>query len=783
MSASRWRGRAWVLLAALTAPALAAQPGQPAPWVVGSDGKSGAALPPTRSGTLPPRVPVEVVRVDFGWDGVMPSDRWAPVVVWLWSGSGAFSGEITLRYKQDSTQRTRITLPVSTTPGQVVPFEFAACIPPDAANSGGAIAELFVVDFNSSWDREIKFVPVPSAGDEMWGPQIDDRSVRALVVGEVSASGALSTGVMGPAALQAQGGYPTASRPSEIKVWDRLHVVRRSPQALPVSWLSYEGVDVVVASADELSEADPRARAALIEWVRWGGRLVLMVDGAGAWWREFVPVEQDVVIASERGPTRAPAHLFSRAETAQALEATTSPVSARVLEVTEVGRAEGWECFWRPEGVESPGRGMVARGPVGMGMVTLVGADPARLPATVSLAGSRYLWRELVGGQAMGILPADLLASADENQWGWWGSGSSGQDRAAALAIRTALDLVTVEPPVTDGTFVGIAGAMLVLSALVGPFDGIYLRRRGHAKRTWLTALGWTLAATVLAYAVPSIIRTGRTSVGRCEVIDVLQPGPASGGARWRSGVSGVFSGRPMTTRIEPSDGVWWRGVSALESYRGNSRAFGPLEMSPTFGTLRGMGARGFSQGQWTYRTLMDQHPAEPHAGPRCVVSRSSGGWRTEVVGLPEGVQVGLGTLSTTEGHWAMSFAPGTDEAGHEAWSATTHGEPSSVRPDIWARVEGEALDVVTNPWMVTDASPADQAMGTVMQMPGSRARAQAAGARVESGGWAELLISVRGLPDASGLQAGPGVDSRTLTLMRVLIPLGGGQASGESEP
>ncbi|MCE7974534.1 MAG: hypothetical protein DYG92_09490 [Leptolyngbya sp. PLA1] len=769
MTVSRWRGLGWVLLAALAGPASAVQEGKSPPWVAGPDGQTTASLPPVRSGTLPPRVPVEVVRVDFGWDGVMPSDRWAPVVVWLWSGSGAFSGEITLRYKQDSTQRARITIPVSTTPGEVVPFELAACIPPDAAGSGNAIAELFVVDRGSSWEQEIKFVPVPSTAGEMWAPQIDDRSVRALVVGEVSAAGALSTGVMGPGALQATGAYPTASRPGATTVWDRLHVVRRAPQALPVSWLAYEGVDVIIASADELAEADPRVRAAIIEWVRWGGRLVLMVDGAGAWWREFVPTDQDVVLAADRGPARAPAHLFSRAETAQALEATTSPVSARLLEVTGVGRAEGWESFWEPEGAESGRHGLVARGPVGMGMVTLVGVDPARLPATVSLAGSRYLWRELLGGRSTGILPPELLESFEENQWGWWGYGSSGQDRAAALAIRTALDLVTVEPPVTDGTFVGIAAAMIILAGLVGPFDGIYLRRRGFARRTWLTALGWTLAATGLAYAVPSIIRTGRGSVGRCEVVDVLQAGPAAGGSQWRTGVSGVFSGRPMITRIEPRDGVWWRGISALESYRGNSRAFGPLELSPTFGTLRGMSARGFSQGQWTYRTLMDLRPAEPEAGPRCALSKFPDGWRADVWGLPEGTQVGMGMLSTSEGHWAMCFGPGTDEDGREAWSATTSGEPSSATPDLWA---GPALEAAANPWMVTEATPADQAMGTVLRMPGSRARAQAVTARVTSGGWGVLQISVRGLPDGSGLQPGTEVDRKTLTLMRVLIPL-----------
>lgn len=756
-----------MLLAALAGPVSAMQ--QSPPWLTGPDGQSNAALPPTRSGTLPPRVPVEVVRVDFGWDGVMPSDRWAPVVVWLWSGSGAFSGEITLRYKQDSTQRARITIPVSTTPGEVVPFEIAACIPADAGG-GGTLAELFVVDANSSWDQEIKFVPVPSSAGEMWAPQIDDRSVRALVVGEVSAGGALSTGVMGPSALQAQGAYPAQSRSGPVTVWDRLHVVRRSPRALPVSWLAYEGVDVMVASADELSQADPRARAAIIEWVCGGGRLVLMVDGAGSWWREFVPVEQDLVLAADRGPVRAPAHLFSRADTKQELEVTATPVSARVLRVTAVGRAEGWQAFWRPEGVEDLAQGLVARGPVGMGMVTLAGVDPARLPATVSLAGSRHLWREILGNPQMGVLSAELLAASEENQWAWRGYASSGQDRISALAIRTALDLVTVEPPVTDATFIGIAAAMLVLAGLVGPFDGLYLRRRGHARRTWLSALGWTLAATGLAYAVPSIIRTGRTSVGRCEVVDVLQAGPAGGGAQWRTGVSGVFSGRPMTTGLKPGDGVWWRGVSALEAYRGNSRAFGPLEMNPTFGTLRGMTARRFSQGQWTYRTLMDQHPAEPEAAPPCTLARSPEGWRIEVRGLPEGAAVGMGMLSTAEGHWALSFGPGTDEEGREAWGALASGEPSTAKPDLWASADAA---IVTNPWMVTEATPADQAMGTVMQVPGSRARAGAVAARVESGEWAALVFSVRGLPDASGLSPGENVDRKSLTLLRVLVPLG----------
>ncbi len=129
-----------------------------------------------------------------------------------------------------------------------------------------------------------------------------------------------------------------------------------------------------------------------------------------------------------------------------------------------------------------------------------------------------------------------------------------------------------------------------------------------------------------------------------------------------------------------------------------------------------------------------------------------------------------MGMLSTAEGHWALSFGPGTDEEGREAWGALASGEPSTAKPDLWASADAA---IVTNPWMVTEATPADQAMGTVMQVPGSRARAGAVAARVESGEWAALVFSVRGLPDASGLSPGENVDRKSLTLLRVLVPLG----------
>ena len=71
----------------------------------------------------------QITRVDVGWANSLPSGRWAPITVWVTSGPRAFTGELSLEYSQDATQRTMIVAPFSTTPDQTTPVELVAAVP------------------------------------------------------------------------------------------------------------------------------------------------------------------------------------------------------------------------------------------------------------------------------------------------------------------------------------------------------------------------------------------------------------------------------------------------------------------------------------------------------------------------------------------------------------------------------------------------------------------------------------------------------------------------------
>jgi hypothetical protein len=57
---------------------------------------------------------------------------------------------------------------------------------------------------------------------------------------------------------------------------------RFDPEMLPEEWLGYSGFDVVMITGDEWLKVTPGARAALLQWTRFGGRLHLYTSNSSA---------------------------------------------------------------------------------------------------------------------------------------------------------------------------------------------------------------------------------------------------------------------------------------------------------------------------------------------------------------------------------------------------------------------------------------------------------------------------------------------------------------------
>jgi hypothetical protein len=281
--------------------------------------------------------------------------------------------------------------------------------------------------------------------------------------------------------------------------------------------------------------------------------------------------------------------------------------------------------------------------------VSILGLDPTRAPAEVSAKASSPVWR----GVLEPVVADWLERAAGADRQGL--STGAPQERAANTAIERLGDV----PVISDSVFVMIAGAMLLLVALVGPLDYFVLRRKRLGHRSWITALFWIAAASAVAFGAPRIVRTAPTQVNRITVVDAM----LGSGPLFQSGVTGVYAGRSGSMRLEGiAPTSWWRGRSVsygTEEFRGlavvttTQRAAGGEA-----GSTRGAPLEQVPIALWTFRAFADDATGSPMwSSLTGRIHREGDGYRVTLAGLPKGVVVTEATLRIG-GKWRTLTAP-----------------------------------------------------------------------------------------------------------------------------
>lgn len=735
---------------------------------------------------------------DFGFGGKIPTERWSPITVWVQAEEKAIGGVIVARFVQDATQKAEIVVPFAATPGRSTPVQIVAALP-----DGVTEVTLTMLDQRGRRLGELTYSAVSGRDAALLPTTLTPAEGLLVCVGRTSLPEAVRawTSALRPMmpdersdpwnATQVEPG-PMSERELE-SAWQAVHAASIEPELLPVSWIAYEGVSVLVVEADTIAQADPRAVDAVHTWVEGGGRLVILTGAAGPAWRGWLAPGSagDLVEVGEAvvGPLpRECAEAISREVMRDGqdrlpgegggAEGDDRPVPApaaretarRVIRLTDRARADGWRERWVYDGDRGPRGAALAEGPVGFGWVVVMGLEPRTASAVLSARSAGAVWRDAIEAPATAWFEAH---ARDSNT----GLGVYYDARETQQAVLSLLNRFADVPVVGDAIFLAIAACMIGLALLVGPIDYFVLRRFGAGQRSWMTALAWIGGASLGAYLAPTMMRSGPTQLTRVTAIDRIVPPPDRVGdapTTCQTGLTGVFASQSGTARFTDTDrSSWWRGVSAIVEFGPRrQRAIG--NVSTFQGASDGPGGGGANQrgnpleavglGLWTFRTFMD------HSRPACAidatVDRDGDDWVLAVRGLPEGVRVRQATIRVGGVWYVPGDAPphqaGSVNAGRWVGRVSADG-PLADAPVSWQRAG--------HGWMGgDDTGSAIDRPGVAASLPGAIERSTSIDHRVASGRWAGVYLHLDGW--ASDAPIDWASRSSRTAVMRLVVPL-----------
>jgi hypothetical protein len=765
-----------------------------------------------------PRSPL--LYADFGWSGTPVAERWSPITVWIDPGDKPLEGVVVCEFPQDAAQAMRVAVPFVATPGTQLPVELVAALPNrcdrvDVALYSRAGKRLGALEYRNAPVRDQLQLPAMAGPGTALVVGVGDTSIndaarqwaspRQLNFGGPPGAGApTDAGPLGvvPAAPAGADSAP----PDEAGVkkgtlsiehrrrlaWGRVRALKIAPDRLPVSWTAYDSLSVLVVQGEAAAKADPRGLLAVQEWVRAGGRLVILAPTAGPVWRQWLPPGPagDLVEAGEVERLGVPAAVVM-AVTGAGLtdDSGVAPVPAstagqRTLRLTERGRAEGWTVRWPASGREDGGS--LAEGPCGLGWVTVLGFDPRSATVANTTVATTAAWEEALEGSMGDWLDAASRDDTQRNAW-WFAT-----EPDSYSAIRAGLDRIVRTPELGDTVYWLILGGALLFAALVGPVDYLVLSRLRLSHRSWLTALGWIALASFLAYAGPRVVRATATTVSRLTVIDTVMPPlvggePAERPVVAQTALTAVFAGH--TGEFRPSAGfasAFVRGVSSVFF-------FGASAPSATISTTQGPGTAdadgrrasivdSLPMSIWTLRTLLDETLPPPEVTARIEPEAGGDGWTLTVRGVPAGSRVAQGACQMGDRWYKLTFAERPGPAGLMLTAAIARGAARLERPAEWAPA---AMADLSYPGMRVPGALSEARPGLSLSLPGSARRTRSITARVDGDGvdgagrWACVYLEVEGLP---GDVIVPGAEPSRLAIVRLLAPLPASEDKGRGD-
>jgi hypothetical protein len=553
------------------------------------------------------KFPVEIVRIDIGFsdDSVMRG-RFVPVRVWL--SSRDQSREVTIRVTSlhDDTQDGVVTLAGATTPGVVTTHDLGVYLGSWGTEFIDVSIETEGRVVHRRFSPQTQFVDAPLPPD-------GSQEVQVLDVGQVPS---LGRALMPLPGAQAQPPTPVQTAkpgeknapptPDPLALVHQAQHLQVSPTRLPSLPIVYDCVDLVAITADSLASAEPRSRDALLQWVRGGGRMLLVAETPGsAWTLPWGDAAHAPISLFDLQP------LKSGTATLRQLslpDSSSFSVNARSVTLQGDASVRGWSTrfgmnFAPTDGANrAAATSLMAFGPYGSGLLAVLTIDPSKLGPTLDVAHAKVVYAKCFED----LVPTERIESVvlSNTTPPFWGFASSRQSAVSTVLEQDAGDV----PSVSFWPLALIAATTIGLGVLIGPIDALMTRRRSvRGSTTWWTAMGWIAAASVIGLVIPSLSRSGESRLNHASIIDAFCEPDGTPGREWHSDFFSLYADTPMRTGIRGlAPGSWMHGVSSYDGYGsgGNRLSTLQLPIATSDANLVQSIPRDVAESQWTLRTL-----------------------------------------------------------------------------------------------------------------------------------------------------------------------------------
>ncbi|MHB9046238.1 MAG: hypothetical protein ACYC35_09880 [Pirellulales bacterium] len=491
-------------------------------------------------------IPPEILRIRVGFANRYKVGCWTPVEVTLRGGSRMITGAVELEVPDGDGVPTRLTRPYQAIPGREEPVLFYAKF--------GRVDAAVNVAFHDEQGR--------TAARATFGAMLENDEKH------------IPTAMLTEQDLVVAVGSPIGVPPAENTVVAQLDGTRQ----LPTRWYGYEGVDtvVLVTSRPELyDKLAPAQAAALDQWVRLGGTLVLCAGSqAEAVLKKgplasFVPGRYvDTVTVRQTAAAALETYSGSTVPIAKTGDGAGKPLEFRIARLAEVqGKTEAADG-------NTP---LIVRSPRVFGEIVFVAWDLNGLPWS-NWQGRPDLVNKLLGRAAPRTDQSQANSGAAAMQLGY--DDLIGQ-------LRGALDQfegIRLVP------FWFVAVLVCVYILFIGPGDYFFVKKiLKRMELTWITFPVIVLVFSAGAYVLAYRLKGSDLRVNAVHLIDVDLESGTVRGTTWVN----IFSPRPDSYNL-----------SLQPKLPGGENPENPGVLISWMGLpgqgLGGMNAQGNNPGLWT---------------------------------------------------------------------------------------------------------------------------------------------------------------------------------------